>query len=213
LNNAALLANSRLHRDGHAFAQLVRELGAKGYTPATSSNFSFRLDRDCIAITVSGRDKSALTEQDLMVIDLDGRAINSARRSSAETALHLQIYRQLNAGCVLHTHSLKQTLASRLFARQGGLRLQGYELLKAFPGVSTHDLDLLLPIVPNSQHMPDIEQAIAPYLGREGVVPAYLIENHGLYVWGRDMAEAKRAFEAIEFLLDCELELLKFQSH
>ena len=37
----------------------------------------------------------------------------------------------------------------------------------------------------------------------------YLIDGHGLYAWGRDMAEARRHLEAFEFLLGCELELRK----
>ena len=37
----------------------------------------------------------------------------------------------------------------------------------------------------------------------------YLIDGHGLYAWGRDMAEARRHLEAFEFLLHCELELRK----
>ena len=35
----------------------------------------------------------------------------------------------------------------------------------------------------------------------------YLIEGHGLYAWGRDVGEAMRHLEAIEFMLSAELEL------
>ena len=38
----------------------VRELSQLGWTPATSSNFSQRLDERHAAITVSGRDKGRL---------------------------------------------------------------------------------------------------------------------------------------------------------
>jgi methylthioribulose-1-phosphate dehydratase len=37
----------------------------------------------------------------------------------------------------------------------------------------------------------------------------YLIEGHGLYAWGRDMAEARRHLDAFEFLINCELEMRK----
>jgi methylthioribulose-1-phosphate dehydratase len=36
---------------------------------------------------------------------------------------------------------------------------------------------------------------------------AYLIDGHGIYTWGRDMAETRRHLEALEFMLACELEL------
>jgi methylthioribulose-1-phosphate dehydratase len=43
----------------------------------------------------------------------------------------------------------------------------------------------------------------------DGQLWGYLIDGHGLYAWGGDMAEARRHLEAFEFLLGCELELRK----
>src|SRR5690606_38897898 len=103
----------------------VRELALAGWTPATSSNFSRRLDAQHAAITVSGRDKGKLTEHDIMVVDFDGRAVGSDHRPSAETLLHTQLYRRFpEIGCVLHTHSLVQTVASR---RSAGARHRSEE--------------------------------------------------------------------------------------
>ncbi|HWS27005.1 MAG TPA: class II aldolase/adducin family protein, partial [Xanthomonadales bacterium] len=100
-----------------AIAQAGRDFSARGWTPATSSNFSMRLAESRIAVTVSGRDKGQLTAADVMVCDLDGNAVDTDARPSAETLLHCQIYRRYpDAGAVLHTHSLAQTLASRIFA-------------------------------------------------------------------------------------------------
>ena len=62
----------------------VRELAALGWTPATSSNFSRRLDDRHAAITVSGRDKGRLVEDDIMVVDFDGRAVGSERQWPCE---------------------------------------------------------------------------------------------------------------------------------
>ena len=39
----------------------------------------------------------------------------------------------------------------------------------------------------------------------------YLIDGHGIYAWGRDMPEARRHLEAFEFLLACELDLLRLR--
>ena len=101
----------------------VRELSQLGWTPATSSNFSERLDDRHAAITVSGRDKGRLTEADIMVVDFDGNAVGSDHRPSAETLLHTQLYRRFaDVGCILHTHSRNQTVASRLFAGAGHVR-------------------------------------------------------------------------------------------
>jgi methylthioribulose-1-phosphate dehydratase len=185
----------------------VRELASRGWTPATSSNFSQRIDAGHVAITVSGRDKGRLVEADIMVVDLDGAPVGTSQKSSAETLLHTQLYKRFpDIGCVLHTHSLNQTVASRLYASAGHVRLEGYELLKALAGNTTHETSLDLPVLPNTQHMPELAAQVETLLDA-GPLWGYLIEGHGLYAWGRDMAEARRHLEAFEFLLACELEM------
>lgn len=185
----------------------TRELAQLGWTPATSSNFSMRIDEKHLAITVSGRDKGRLTEADIMVVDLAGQPVGSDRKPSAETPLHTQLYRRFpEVGCVLHTHSRTQTVASRIFSSDGQVRLRGYELLKAFYGQSTHDTTLDVPILPNSQDIPMLARKVDELLDREPLW-GYLIESHGMYAWGRDMADARRHLEAYEFLLSCELDL------
>ena len=201
-------------RLAHCAGEIVaatRELAARGWTPATSSNFSQRIDARHVAITVSGGDKGHLVEDDIMVVDLDGNAVATGRRSSAETLLHTQLYRRFaEVGCVLHTHSQNQTVASRLFAGSGHVRLDGYELLKAFVGNDTHDTTVDLPVLPNTQDMRTLAAQVDALLDRQ-CMWGYLIDGHGLYAWGRDMAEARRHLEAFDFLLGCELELRKLQ--
>jgi len=187
----------------------VRELAQLGWTPATSSNFSLRLDDRHAAITVSGKDKGRLVEDDIMVVDFDGRAVGRPLRPSAETLLHTQLYRRFaEIGCVLHTHSPVQTVASRLYAGQGHVRLEGYELLKAFEGNSTHEMAVDVPVFANTQDMNVLAAQVDALLDRQAMW-GYLIDGHGLYAWGRTMAEARRHLEAFEFLFACELELRK----
>lgn len=190
-----------------ALIDCVRELGSRGWTPATSGNFSMRIDAGRIAISVSGRDKRQFCIDDLMLVDAEGRALAAGLRPSAETALHCQIYqRHPWTTVVLHTHSPTQTVASRLYASAGGLLLEGYELLKAFAGTHTHEAELWLPVVSNSQCMETLAASLDAQLCANPL-PAYLIAGHGLYAWGRDLAEARRHLEAVDFLLDCELRL------
>ncbi|HEX5662008.1 MAG TPA: methylthioribulose 1-phosphate dehydratase [Xanthomonadaceae bacterium] len=210
--------NDALPYDHHRLCELageiivnVRELSARGWTPATSSNFSHRLDDRHAAITVSGRDKGRLREADIMVVDFDGNAVGSGHRPSAETLLHTQLYRRFpEIGCVLHTHSHAQTVASRLYAGQGHVRLEGYELLKAFHGNDTHEAEIQIPVFANTQDMHTLAAQVDALLDRQ-CMWGYLIDGHGLYAWGRDMAEARRHLEAFEFLIGCELELRKLQ--
>ena len=208
--NAALPYDADQLRDrAHSIITNVRELSQLGWPPATSSNFSERLDDRHAAITVSGRDKGRLVEADIMVVDFDGKAVGSDHRPSAETLLHTQLYRRYpEIGCVLHTHSLVQTVASRLFAGAGQVRLEGFELLKAFHGNSTHEMAIDVPVFANTQDMPTLAAQVDALLDRQPLW-GYLIDGHGLYAWGRTMAEARRHLEAFEFLFAAELELRK----
>lgn len=198
----------RLHACGVEIARTGAELAARGWTPATSSNFSMRIDDTSVAVTISGRDKGALSPADVMAVDLEGKPVDAELRPSAETALHLQIYRrQPETGAVLHTHSHNQTVASRLFAADGRITLRGWELQKAITGYTTHVSRLDVPVFPNSQDMRDIAARVDAWLDAGNPLYAYLIDGHGLYTWGRSMPEARRHLEALEFLLACELDL------
>lgn len=202
----------RLAERAHEIVANTRELAALGWTPATSSNFSMRLDHRLVAITISGRDKRKLSPEDIMVVDWDGKPVGTDQRPSAETMLHTQLYRRYpEVNVVLHTHSHNQTVASRLYAGEGRVRLEGYELLKAFAGNSTHEATLDVPVLPNSQDIPALAAKVER-LTYDGPLWGYLIDGHGLYAWGRDMAEARRHLEAFEFLLDCELDLRRLRS-
>jgi len=191
-----------------AVADAARELAALGWTPATSSNFSMRLDTEHAAITISGRDKGRLGRDDIMIVDMQGKAVGTDARPSAETELHTQVYRRWPAmNAVLHTHSRTQSVASRLFAKDGVIRLQGWELQKAIAGYTTHESVLEIPVFPNTQHMPELVAQVDAWLDAGRPLHAYLINGHGIYTWGRDMAETRRHLEALEFLLGCELDL------
>ena len=83
-------------------------------------------------------------------------------------------------------------------------------MLNACSGNTIHDARMDLPVLPNTQDMRTLAAQVDVLLDgpcRWG----YLIDGHGLYTWGRDMAQARRHLEAFEFLLNCELELRKLK--
>ncbi len=183
----------------------ARDFGQRGWTPATSGNYSVRLADGQIAVTRSGADKRDLQISDLLLLDRDGMP-EKGQRSSAETPLHWQIYRhKTEVNAVLHVHSPAVTVASRLAICERGIRVHNYELLKAFSGVDTHDIEIELPIVANDQDMVRLAAAAEPILSAPNPCPAYLIEGHGMYAWGEEVADAARHLEAIDFLLNCYL--------
>jgi methylthioribulose-1-phosphate dehydratase len=182
-----------------------QQLYIQGMVPATSGNFSARLTNDHLAITVSGRHKGKLIEQDIMEVDANGMSLDE-RRPSAETLLHVYIYRRFpEARMVLHPHSVNATVLSRLCENE--LILQDYEILKAFPGISTHECTVNVPVFDNDQDIARLAEKVDARLASLQDVPGYLIRGHGFYTWGNNMEDALRHVEAFEFLFECELRL------
>ena len=204
-NSARAMAPNMVSFD-EARRQIVavgRWLDGKGWAPATAGNYSMRLDDGSFAVTVSGRHKGRLTESDVMRVAEEGASLDG-QRPSAETLLHLHIYQLFPlAGAVLHSHSPDAVGLSRAVAAFA-FELAGHEMLKVLPGVATHDTSVALPIVDNSQDMAALAACIEPALLAPGAIPAYLIRSHGLYGWGRDMAEAERVIEGIEWMIAAE---------
>jgi methylthioribulose-1-phosphate dehydratase len=201
-----LNGNPELARRTAELIAAGRELYARGMVPATSGNFSARLSNGDILITVSGAHKGRLDVSQLMLIDAEGRSLDG-RRPSAETALHLQLYRRFpDSHAVLHPHAVNATLLSRLDS--GHRVLKGYELLKALPGIDTHDCEVVIPNFPNDQDIERLARQVDDYMERHDPVAAYLIGGHGFYTWGASVGDALRHVEALEFLFECELRLL-----
>lgn len=183
-------------------------LYARGWSPATSSNYSVRLDRQHCAITVSGKDKGKLSEQDVMVVNLEGQAV-TPQKPSAETGLHTSLYRfDGEIGAVLHTHSVNNTVLTLHYGDLQEFHFDGYEIVKAFSGYSTHEERFTVPVFANDQDIPRLSAKVEQWLSSVHKPRAYLIRGHGLYTWGKDMAECFRHLEAMEYLLECEVKRL-----
>lgn len=179
--------------------------------PATSGNYSIRTGDNEMAITVSGAHKGMLNPDQIMCADLNGTPLED-KKPSAETLLHCQIYKHYpHINAILHTHSVANTILSRLLPEGKNMVLEGYELLKAYPGRKTHDTSVALPVFDNTQDMTMLSAQVQTALNNAPETPAYMIRSHGIYGWGADMNEAMRVIEATEFLLSCELEILKIK--
>jgi methylthioribulose-1-phosphate dehydratase len=182
---------------------MARFAGARGWVPATSGNFSVRIDATRAAVTATGGDKAALEASGVIEVEISGPA---HPRASAEAPLHLARYAarpEINA--IAHVHGVAATVLSRRHAAAGVLRLEGWELLKAFAGVTTHETALDIPIVANDQDTVRLAALVETRLKGGPAAPGYLIAGHGLYVWGATIKETIRHMEAFDFLLTAQL--------
>lgn len=189
--------------EARALCDVARVFGERQWCLATSGNFSLRIDASHCLITRSGTDKSQLSPDDLMICDLDGVPAEAGARPSAETPLHICLYKlDERIGAILHTHSVTSTVVSR--ADDSDLVVQGFEMQKAIDGVKTHDDRFIIPVLANTQDMAELagrvrERFALGHLRSCG----FLVRGHGLYGWGANLAAAKRHVEGLEFLLAC----------
>ena len=186
-------------------AAVARGFHARGWLLGTSGNLSAVVQREPLrlAMSPSGVDKGELAAEQLLSIDEDARIVSQhAGKPSDESLLHLMIVKERGAGAVLHTHSVWNTIISDLYGDDGGVTIEGYEMLKGLQGVRTHQHSEWLPIIDNSQDMPALAVSVAQTLKQNTAAHGFLLRRHGLYSWGETLAQAKRHIEILEFLLE-----------
>ncbi len=216
LMTAALILENddRVEAAADAIISAGRLASSRHWVPATSGNFSVRVDRQRVAITRSGVDKGALTRSDILIQDVNRPLLSG---SSAEAALHVSLYADApDINAVFHTHGLASTVIGRAHVEVGSVEIQGWELQKALSGLTTHEQRVVVPVFGNDQNIAALSERISDHLARpvgpETVrAPGYLLAGHGLYVWGHSAAEASRHLEALETLFGQILALRSYK--
>ena len=188
-----------------SLAAIAKGFHGRGWLLGTSGNLSAVVQREPLrlAMSPSGIDKGELTPDQLLSIDENARIVSDhAGKPSDESLLHIRIVKERGAGAVLHTHSIWNTIFSDLYASEGGVKIEGYEMLKGLEGVRTHEHSEWLPIIDNSQDMPALAELVDQTLKENPAAHGFLLRRHGLYSWGDTLAQAKRHIEILEFLLE-----------
>ena len=186
-------------------ARLGSEFHRRGWVLGTSGNFSAVAVRDPLRlfITASSVDKGRLTAAEFLEVDQNGRMVNgSGGKPSAETLLHIAVVQATGAASVLHTHSVWSTVLSDVHASEDGFFIEGYEMLKGLEGVATHEHREWIPILENTQDMKALAAQATALLREHPQVHGILIRQHGLYTWGKDIDDAARHVEILEFLFE-----------
>jgi methylthioribulose-1-phosphate dehydratase len=190
-------------------ADIKEELAGRDWFMGTSGNLAIKVAAEPLQflVTASGKDKRKRTEEDFLLVDHEGKpADETGLRPSAETLLHVEIYKRTDAGCSLHVHTVDNNVISELYGDAGSVAFKGQELIKAFD-MWEEDAVLTIPIIPNHAHIPKLAESFSEHILADS--GAVLIRNHGITVWGRTPFEAKKLLEASEFLFRYQLKLLQ----
>jgi methylthioribulose-1-phosphate dehydratase len=190
---------------------VLRKLGSRGLTQATSGNHSCRVDQESFWITRSGFQKSEATVSDFLLVGLNGSPIventknKNNEKPSDECGLHSLIYqRDSQAGVIFHVHSVHATVMSLLLPTTDSILLSGYEMQKAFYGCTSHEEQVRLPVFSNTQKIPELVTALSSRWNEVAQHKSFYIRGHGIYCWETSIAKARAALEAWEFLFEVE---------
>jgi L-ribulose-5-phosphate 4-epimerase len=158
-------------------------------------------DKGIFAIKPSGVAYSLLKWQDMVIVDLDGKVIDSKLKPSSDTLTHLEIYKGFNlVGGIVHTHSPWATIWA--------------QSCKSIPVLGTTHSDHFngeVPCLPylnkdkvKSAYEKEIGIQIVNFFIEQKLEPihmtACLLSGHASFTWGET---SKKAFENAVALEAC----------
>lgn len=174
----------------------------QGWMVGTAGNLSAKMPDGSFWITASGMLKGELHYQDFVRVYQDGSVDRAAPefKPSAETSIHQAIYERFpDAQACYHVHSVEANLVSN-FTEADELPLPPLEMLKGL-GLWEENPNCTMPLFANHHHVPqiaaDIKQRFQEKLPQ---IPALLIRNHGVTVWGNTLPETRNRIEIAEYI-------------
>lgn len=186
-------------------ALTIREINQKGWSPATSTNYSFKDESGNIWVSKSGVDKAYFTEDDFMEVDENGIGIGvyASVKPSAETLIHTVLYTLFpEVKVILHSHGPFPVVLSGMV--KDNITFEGYEVQKGFEGQTTHDAIVSIPVFENTQDIKAFQEVLKANKAKL-MHSTFIMKKHGTYAWGKNLFEAKRHLETLDYLCQCEL--------
>ncbi len=82
---------------------------------------------------------------------------------------------------------------------------------KGLEGITTHEAEVFVPVLRNSQDMPALAAEVGRLLAERTGLHGFLLAGHGLYAWGASLEQAYRHVEIFEFLFECAARRTRFE--
>ncbi len=205
----------RLHPDALRDAAIRAEICALcshfyklGWASGTGGGISIR-SGETIWMAPSGVEKEKLAPADLFTVDRDGQVLTHPASDLSLTAcapLFLAAYRHRDAGAVLHSHSLEVILAAALVPPGESLDFTRLEMVKGLEGGAYFGTSTL-PVIDNTALEHQLEERLEQAILDHAQASAVVVRNHGIYVWGRDVTQAKTQAECIDWLCSAKVRM------
>ncbi len=186
--------------------EMLRLFYDKGWVSGTGGGICAMGPRGLL-VAPTGVHKERVAPADFFVVAVDGSAVTASPPGSGLapsecTSIFCAIVRRRGAGSVVHSHALSPVLAADAAGKKP-LTIEGLEMLKGIAGVSNTDLHVV-PVIANTQHEAQLTDEVERVLGEPDFAAAHaiLVRDHGAYIWGADVWEAKRHAETYHFLFE-----------
>lgn len=178
------------------------DLVKKNLVISTWGNVSgYDPERQLMVIKASGVSYSRINVDDMVIVDMDGKIIDSDKRPSTDTPTHLALYKafaEKGIYGIVHTHSQFATM----WAQSG----------RSIPCYGTTHGDYFYGTIPCTREMRE-EEIISDYEYNTGRVileslkntdcihmSAVLVKHHGPFAWGKDPLQAVLHSQVLEYI-------------
>jgi L-fuculose-phosphate aldolase len=181
------MTSSDLKETADHILEICKRLHGRNMLAAADGNISVRLKEDLVMITPSGVAKAFMHSKDIVLMNMNGDAIQG--QPSSEKLMHLEVFRNCpTAVCVVHAHPVTATAWS--IAKPNLEKLPGEALSEVI--LATGDIPFVPYARPGTQAMGDV---LKPFLPKHR---AMILRRHGALTWGESIEEAYRGMERIE---------------
>jgi methylthioribulose-1-phosphate dehydratase len=188
--------------------EMLRLFYDKGWVSGTGGGICGLTPDGLVLLAPTGVHKERIRPEEFFVIEpADGSVVRSPAderlRPSECNSIFCEIIRARGAGSVVHSHALSSVLAADASDGKDALTIRQLEMLKGIRGANNAD-DHLVPVITNTAREFDLVDQVQAALKDDRFAGAHtiLVHDHGAYIWGADVWEAKRHSEVYHFLFE-----------
>ncbi|EME44124.1 hypothetical protein DOTSEDRAFT_53319 [Dothistroma septosporum NZE10] len=236
-NDDSLITSTDPSHPANYISSLCRQFYTHGWVTGTGGGLSIRHENH-VYLAPSGVQKELMKPEDMFVMDFEsGEYLRrpKALKPSACTPLFLAAFTKRGATCCIHTHSQWAVLVTLIceagFQNQpdgpskGCFAIREIEQIKGISrgGVGSQVIleggrkagnlgyfdTMKIPIIENTAHEEDLKDTLQKAIEEWPETCAVLVRRHGLYVWGKDVAQAKTQCESLDYLFQLAVEMHK----
>ena len=188
--------------------ELLRVFYDKGWVSGTGGGICGPAADGRMFLAPTGVHKERVQPEDFFTIEpADGSVVAGAKdpamRPSECNSIFCACARERGARSVMHSHALSAVLVADLAGDDDHVSIAGFEMLKGIRGLTNRDTHLL-PVIRNTPRESELTDQVEAALKDDRFAGSFciLVADHGAYIWGDDVWEAKRHTEVYHWLFE-----------